>query len=553
MSFSHSAEELQEVLQRILKSPPIDYSAEPCSESMTLGRICGPCMQLETVETQLYAYLEEINKLLRIQAEAKQRVNQHHDPLTRHLPVEISSYIFSIYTDDVNSDFDPQSSVIGRHGPLVLAGVSKTWRRVAFSTPELWSTVNIHIRSSDNLRTKVELTKEWLNRSRRLPLHLSLVYRSSNVVEPEPNPLIPLFNLVQNVSPRWRKLVLGVPPTFYTAFFGEVTCAPTLETLKLFDDADEEGDFHLPHTPSLKHLDIRLCIPFSAISIDWSTLTIVEANKILMEEYFDILRLSERLESFRLRDLIGQPEYPLPTTPITHSALRGLYLETSDEFWIDPSELVTMLNFSAFPSLEKFGYNSSIRSSFPNAAIPSIFNRSRCRLTHFHLYGDLRNGTTNDLISILSDLPTLTHFKLEDKYSQRLDDALMSNKLLQSLTPIHGSEFTRDGLLPRLESLEFVGYKAFSWSCLASVVSATALDGGPDLRVTPERPECTNSIRHIYFSVYIVEEMERIDIQSLAHLQGAHRAGIFHCQVFRGEFKDQVIDPFGWGDDHRHP
>jgi hypothetical protein len=296
---------------------------------------------------------------------------------------------------------------------------------------DLWNTVNIHIRSSDNLRTKAELTKEWLDRSRQLPLHLSLVYRTSNVVEPEPNPLIPLFNLMQNVSPRWRKLVLGIPPTFYTAFFGEVTCAPTLETLKLIDDADEEGDFHLPHTPSLKHLDIQLCIPFSSISIDWSTLTTVEANKILMEEYFDILRLSERLESFRLRGLIGQPEYPLPTTPIMHSALRELYLETSDESRMDPSELVTMLNLVTFPSLERFGYDSGNRTSFPNSAIPSIFNRSRCRLTHFDLCGDLQNGTTDDLISILSDLPTITHFKLEDKYSQRLDDALMSNELLE--------------------------------------------------------------------------------------------------------------------------
>jgi hypothetical protein len=92
-------------------------------------------MQLKAVDAKLYAYFEEINKLLKIQAEAKQRVNQHHDPLTRHLPVEISSHIFSIYTDDVNSDFDPQSSIIGRDGPLLLGAVSKTWRRVAFSTP----------------------------------------------------------------------------------------------------------------------------------------------------------------------------------------------------------------------------------------------------------------------------------------------------------------------------------------------------------------------------------------------------------------------------------
>jgi len=85
MSGSHSAKEIQEVIQCILnlKSPPLDYFAERCSDSTTPGRLCEPCMQLEAVDAKLYAYFEEIKKLLKIQAEAKQRVNQHHDPLTR--------------------------------------------------------------------------------------------------------------------------------------------------------------------------------------------------------------------------------------------------------------------------------------------------------------------------------------------------------------------------------------------------------------------------------------------------------------------------------------
>jgi hypothetical protein len=271
MSVSHSAEELQEALHGALKSSPFDYSAERCSDSTTLGRICDHCMQLQAVDAKLYAYFEEINKLLKTQAEVKARVNEHHDPLTR-LPVEITSHIFAIYTEDVNSEFDPLSFVDERGGPLLLGAVSKSWRRVAFSTPRLWNTINIQIRSSDSLRTKVELTKEWLDRSRQLPLHISLVYQTSNVVEQEPNPLTPLFNLMQNVSTRWRQLVLGIRPTLYTTFLGEVTCAPTLEILKLIDidDSDAEGDFHLPHTPSLKHLDIQVCISYSSISIEWA-------------------------------------------------------------------------------------------------------------------------------------------------------------------------------------------------------------------------------------------------------------------------------------------
>jgi hypothetical protein len=194
-----------------------------------------------------------------------------------------------------------------------------------------------------------------------------------------------------------------------------VACAPTLETLKLIDDSDADGCFRLPHTPLLKHLDIQASIPFSSIYIDWSNLTTVEARHILTGEYFNILRICEELESFRLGDVIGESDYP--TTPITHSALRELYLNTN-ESRMESSHLVTMLDLVTFPSLERFGYVSGSRTSFPNSAISFIFNRFR-RLTHFDLCGDLRSGTTDDLISILSDLPTITHFKLqeEDFYS----------------------------------------------------------------------------------------------------------------------------------------
>jgi hypothetical protein len=308
----------------------------------------------------------------------KERVNQHHDPFTRHLPVEIASHIFSNYTEDFNSGFDPQSPIIEHGGSLCLGAVSESWRQVAFNTPHLWNTLNISIVSNDNLPMKVELTKQWLNRSRQLPLHLSLVYQvyhESDVIESEPNSLIPLFNVLQNVAPRWCKLVLGIFATLYTTFLREVTCAPTLETLKLFDNSSEEGDFRLSHTTVLNYVDVHADLLLSSVSIEWDNLTTFEANCVSMSEFFEVLRLVERLDSFRLRGLIGDTqEYALPSTPLTHSALRELYLETGDESEIadiHPSELKTILNLAVFPSLEKFGYGSGSRSFFPNDA-PSI-------------------------------------------------------------------------------------------------------------------------------------------------------------------------------------
>jgi len=95
---------------------------------------------------------------------------------------------------------------------------------------------------------------------------------------------IPLFNELQHISPQWCTLVLGISARLYTTFLGEVTCAPTLEILKIVEDSEEDGHFCLPHTPLLKYLDIQVSIQFSPIFIDWSNLTTIEANKILMGE-----------------------------------------------------------------------------------------------------------------------------------------------------------------------------------------------------------------------------------------------------------------------------
>jgi len=264
----------------------------------------------------------------------------------------------------------------------------------------------------------------------------------------------------------------------------------------------------------------------SEVSIEWGNMNTFEAQCISLDEYFEVLRLAEGLDSFRVLGLASDIEdHPLPTTPITHSVLRELYLEAGDELDVDLSEMETLLNLAVFPSLEKFGYKSSNRSFFPTNSLSSMFDRSHCRLTHFHLSGHLENGTSDNLISILSNLPTITHFKLEDNHSQRMKDAIMSDKLIQKITPIPRTKLTHRGrLLPHLESLEFLGYRAFSWSSLASLVSAASSDGS--LILPSERHWRRNSIHRISFTIYFRGEREFIDAHSLAHFKCAWHAGI---------------------------
>ena len=151
---STPAETAQRLLQTILTPDSLEKG---CPDPTIPGEVCGPCLQLEAINTKLSAHLEELNKLLLIRMEVKERLNQHHDPFARHLPVEITSHIFAIYIEIFNSDFDLQNPIIKHGGPLLLGAVSKSWREIAFSMPNLWNTVNILIPSTNHLPTKVEL------------------------------------------------------------------------------------------------------------------------------------------------------------------------------------------------------------------------------------------------------------------------------------------------------------------------------------------------------------------------------------------------------------
>ena len=152
-----------------------------------------------------------------------------------------------------------------------------------------------------------------------------------------------------------------------------------------------------------------------------------------------------------------------------YSSLTQLYLKVSDDMaGIDLSEVETLFDLAVFPSLKKFGYRTYGRDFFPNRAVQSLFNRSRCQLTHFDLSGDLENSRSEGLISIFDDLPSITHLKLEDtgRYGRTWPESGIGwDALLQRLGPTRHDEFER--LFPRLESLEFLGYEAISWSCLA--------------------------------------------------------------------------------------
>ena len=69
----------------------------------------------------------------------------NHDSLTRTLPLEVISYIFtfSLSTTDFLENFPEEWNL-----PLTLGATWRKWRSMAWATPRLWTTIRVSIASS---------------------------------------------------------------------------------------------------------------------------------------------------------------------------------------------------------------------------------------------------------------------------------------------------------------------------------------------------------------------------------------------------------------------
>jgi len=464
-------------------------------------------------------------------------IDQAHDTFG-HLPVELISHIFTIYAENfrVHSSFN-RVRFPPEPGPLLLGAVSKLWREVAFGMPQLWNTINIQIRllpSALKTNTKiVELVQQWLDRSGQLLLYISVKVKAVGTK----HLWEPIFSLIRNCAPRWHTLVLGATSEMYAAFLNGLTCAPNLHTLNLInladllseeDSSDHDDPFHL-QTPSLKYLDV-FDLRISSLAVHWGNITHFESDGVSVDEFFEVLRLAGRMASCTLLYLTdGWDLYPVPSTPLIHSALKQLHLGANDGRLDGFPELDLLV----FPSLEKLGYEYHRKYSFPLHRLISLVNQSCCQLTHFELRsGELSEDDVDDLISLFSALPTLTHLKLEDLADLTFGSVLggtMTDKLLLKLTPIEGVQAE---LLPCLQSLEFRGIQKFSWNCLADFIIARLLEdstgsNSPIADIDRNLSVLQRNRNSIRFVSFIVRKCEPIiDLDTRARFNHARDIGV---------------------------
>ncbi|KDR69828.1 hypothetical protein GALMADRAFT_230486 [Galerina marginata CBS 339.88] len=424
------------------------------------------------------------------------------------LPFEITAEIFAFYTETQhNCDVNSKS---GMSAPLLLAAVCKTWREIALTTPQLWTTINIFIPSFAKIPFLTELAESWMKRSGDLPLNIKVSISGSILsrVKSHQEDISRIFDSIRCVSPRWRRLALEIPADLYHDFLGPLTDAPLLCDLRLipivYQDSLKDDGFHLSNTPRLTHLQISR-IFVSTISIPWQNLTAIEAASIYIDEMIELLRSSNQLVSSKFTDIVGNGEiFPFPSTPLVHQYLK--YLEVSPRDIDDISEFPLFLQNVTFPSLESFVY--TIRAGFPVDDILSLFDRSQCSVKIFKMAvpeaDDDLDVTEAELIRLLEGIPTITDLSVS-LLDQNLP-TIFSDHFISRL-------YLTPNFLPNLEVLSFVGPRRFSWERVADLLEAIPVNAptirSVELRVTQIISAITKPSR-----CYIGE----LDLSRLVHL-----------------------------------
>ncbi|KAH8834820.1 hypothetical protein DL96DRAFT_1571881 [Flagelloscypha sp. PMI_526] len=143
--------------------------------------------------------------------------------------------------------------------PLALSHVSRQWRRVARSCPELWASVSVQIdrdHDQDHLQRGYRLLEIHLENSGKFPLNLTLTidrYLGWHISQ-----LIPahIVGLLVAETYRWRKCNLRMGTDDFDRVFTGHETFPLLTDLKIHVSPGKVQEPVFGYAPHLKRLDI---------------------------------------------------------------------------------------------------------------------------------------------------------------------------------------------------------------------------------------------------------------------------------------------------------
>ena len=143
-----------------------------------ISRLTEICCQHDTIiddlERQIQRLQEQIDQLHQ-EKERLLRTSKPYKPLLsglRRMPDETLAHIFVYCLPELNAIMRCSEA------PLALGRICRRWRRIAYDTPELWTSIHVFVpierEGSEFWPALLDGMKAWLDRSGDLPLNISV-------------------------------------------------------------------------------------------------------------------------------------------------------------------------------------------------------------------------------------------------------------------------------------------------------------------------------------------------------------------------------------------
>ncbi|KDR86022.1 hypothetical protein GALMADRAFT_398637 [Galerina marginata CBS 339.88] len=222
--------------------------------------------------------------------------------LIDRFPVEISSRIFSLtinHPDTIHARTKKQTK-----GPLFLGAVSRAWRAIAWTTPQLWAFIHVKI-SPKTMAMKTELANEWLARSGQLPLTIVVSWMKKQTSGASVS-IDPLIDTINSYANRWRSLEVKLPFTPLSRLFSNPVHQNQLEVLKIscLPQRPAPTDTPIFANVNLHPQRVQLVyLPLDSINLRWDKMTHLDVDEPFIDQCLEILSHAPHLQYCTFSDI----------------------------------------------------------------------------------------------------------------------------------------------------------------------------------------------------------------------------------------------------------
>ena len=377
---------------------------------------------------------------------AKRRWNAQI-PFTQ-LPEELIIYIFLLACSEGGRPLTP----------LRIGSICHNWRTIAWSAPELWSSVAVCLEvQQEAMEIQSDLLESWLRRAKKRPLSIVVTYRDEDIAEwPPPTADAKALHLVVAYSEQWRSIDLSIPEEWLECLDKLQGKFPLLERLTI-EGAVRFNPEVFSVAPRLRSVAFKLFRyeweELGKISLLWSQLTELSFKAEDIQTCLTVVERCSSLAHLALHQNLQPsflPSLPPRTITINLDGVTSLHISPhgKDSLFMD--------SISA-PHLKDVAVLSPWRTSDFLCSLCALITCSGCAksITHLSFVGYI--PSEKEMVEFLSKLHNLSQLELDNderapSFSNIFIDALRSYALASAHS---GSSSQR--LLPNLVSLLYVG------------------------------------------------------------------------------------------------